>query len=76
MSGPRVEAKEMGHFHWYSLLVECTLLPTQGFFVRMSYDDRMFTAEGVESLLDDYSNALHTLARGLNTEDTSASTHV
>jgi len=77
ISGPRVEAKEMGHFHWYSLLVECTLLPTKGFFVRMSYDDRMFTAEKVESLLDDYSNALHALARGLiDTEDVSASIHV
>ncbi|KAM0716215.1 hypothetical protein Q7P37_007660 [Cladosporium fusiforme] len=65
LSGPRVEAKEMGHFHWYGLLVECTLLPTEGFFVRMSFDDKLFTAEGVEGLLDDYSEALHALARGL-----------
>lgn len=66
LCGPRAGAKEMGHFHWYGLLVECTLLPTEGFFVRMSFDDRQFTAEDVERLLDDYSEALHALARGLS----------
>lgn len=68
ISGPRMDAREMRHFHWYSLLVECTLLPKEGFFVRMSFDDRSHTAEDVESLLDEYSQALHTLAQRLNTE--------
>nr|QUF61542.1 NRPS [Pyrenophora dematioidea] len=76
VSGPRVEAKEMGHFHWYGLLVECTLLPTKGFFVRVSYDNKMFGTEQVESLLDDYSTTLHTLANGLMDTDIPASLHV
>ncbi|KAB8263611.1 hypothetical protein BDV32DRAFT_146425 [Aspergillus pseudonomiae] len=65
LSGPRVEAREMRHFHWYGLLVECTLLPTNGFFVRMCYDDKLFSSEDVEKLLDDYSQALHELGGGL-----------
>jgi amino acid adenylation domain-containing protein len=76
VSGPRVEAKEMGQFHWYGLLVECTLLPAKGFFVRVSYDEKMFTTEQVESLLDDYSNALHTLASGLMEIEDAAFPHV
>ncbi|CAG8327518.1 unnamed protein product [Penicillium salamii] len=68
LSGPRVEAREMRHFHWYGLLVECTLLPTAGFLVRMCFDDRLYSPEIVEGLLDDYSQAVHELARGLTGE--------
>lgn len=66
VSGPRVDAREMGHFHWYGLLVECTLLPTDGVFFRMNYDDKLFTSGDVETLLDDLTQALHELARGLS----------
>ncbi|GIJ84908.1 nonribosomal peptide synthase [Aspergillus pseudoviridinutans] len=65
LSGPRVEAREMRHFHWYGLLMECTLLPMDGFFVRMSFDDTLYSPEAAERLLDDYSRTLHELAHGL-----------
>ncbi|CAG8038857.1 unnamed protein product [Penicillium olsonii] len=65
LSGPRVEAREMRHFHWYGLLVECTLLPTNGFFVRMCFDDSLYSPESVEGLLDDYAQAVGELAGGL-----------
>jgi hypothetical protein len=48
----------------------------KGFFVRVSYDEKMFTTEQVESLLDDYSNALHTLASGLMEIEDAAFPHV
>lgn len=68
LSGPRVDAREMRHFHWYGLLVECTLLPTNGFLVRMCFDDKLYSPDTVEGLLDDYSQAIHELARGLTEE--------
>lgn len=75
ISGPHVEAREMRHFHWYGLLVECALLPTNGFVVRMCFEDRIYPPESVKGPLDDYSQAIHELACGLTEGEPCLSNH-
>ena len=65
MLGPRIHASEMGNFHWYELLMECTLLPGESSFIRASYDSNVFTSHVVVSLLEEFSQSVSILASGL-----------